>query len=152
MAILLPHYLEDLRRSGLSDETIEVLGFYSGTAAEVEAIVGCNSEQTFCNVAATHDLLLGCAQIKTGRSYHIWVKPRKPIRPQRVNNVEVKCLGSHVLAPPPIYPSGTAYAFQVAPGTLRDFTEAYRVGLLKPALPVSDTAMLKTSIGLEVIR
>jgi hypothetical protein len=37
---LLPHHLEDLQRSGLSDETIDAMGFYSGTAAEVKAILG----------------------------------------------------------------------------------------------------------------
>ncbi len=36
----LPHHLDDLRRSGLSDETIQALGFYSGTATEVKAILG----------------------------------------------------------------------------------------------------------------
>jgi hypothetical protein len=37
---LLPHHMEELRGSGLSDETIEALGFYSGTAAEVKDILG----------------------------------------------------------------------------------------------------------------
>lgn len=37
---LLAHHMEDLQRSGLSGETIEALGFYSGTAAEVKAILG----------------------------------------------------------------------------------------------------------------
>lgn len=37
---LLSHHLADLQRSGLNIETIESLGFYSGTAAEVKAILG----------------------------------------------------------------------------------------------------------------
>ncbi len=37
---LSPHHLEDLRRSGLSDDTIEALGFYSATAAQGKAILG----------------------------------------------------------------------------------------------------------------
>jgi hypothetical protein len=40
MSRLLTHHLEDLQRAGLSDETIEMLGFYSGTAVEVQAILG----------------------------------------------------------------------------------------------------------------
>lgn len=36
---LLPHHMEDLRRSGLTDETIESLGFYSAAAAEVTDIL-----------------------------------------------------------------------------------------------------------------
>ena len=39
MSELLPHHLQDLHRSGLSDETIRGLGFYSGSAAEVRAIL-----------------------------------------------------------------------------------------------------------------
>lgn len=37
---LFSHHLYDLRRSGLSDDTIDALGFYSGTADEVKAILG----------------------------------------------------------------------------------------------------------------
>jgi hypothetical protein len=37
---LFPHHTEDLRRSGLNDETIEALKFYSGTPAHVRAILG----------------------------------------------------------------------------------------------------------------
>jgi putative DNA primase/helicase len=33
-------HLEDLRRSGLTDETIQILGFYSGTAQETELVLG----------------------------------------------------------------------------------------------------------------
>ena len=40
MATLLPRHLDDLRISGLSDETIEALGFYSGDATQVELILG----------------------------------------------------------------------------------------------------------------
>lgn len=38
--ILNPQHLDDLYSSGLTDETIRELGFYSGTAAEVHAILG----------------------------------------------------------------------------------------------------------------
>jgi hypothetical protein len=37
---LLPHHIKDLKRSGLNDETIRHLGFYSGTAADMKAILG----------------------------------------------------------------------------------------------------------------
>lgn len=40
MTHLEPHHLADLRRSGLSDETIEKAGFYSASAEEVKEIVG----------------------------------------------------------------------------------------------------------------
>jgi hypothetical protein len=40
MSELLPHHLQDVQRSGLSDMTIRELGFYSGSAAEVRGILG----------------------------------------------------------------------------------------------------------------
>ena len=116
------------------------------------AVVGCDPEEVFRNFRATCDLLSGCRVIEADRGYYIWGKPRKPVRSQRINSVEVKCLGSHVVAPPPIHPTGTAHVFQVAPGTARDFTEAYRVSFFKSALLISDTAKLKIPSGLEVIR
>lgn len=42
LALLQSNHLEDLRNSGLSDETIEQLGFRSGTAKEVASILGFN--------------------------------------------------------------------------------------------------------------
>lgn len=41
--MLHPHHLDDLRCSGLSDATIAGLGFHSGTADEVKAILGFNA-------------------------------------------------------------------------------------------------------------
>ena len=41
---LIPHHLEGLRYSGLSDETIAALGFYRGTAAEVKTTPGFDAE------------------------------------------------------------------------------------------------------------
>ena len=38
--ILTPNHLEDLRQSGLTDDTIRSLGFYSGTASQINAILG----------------------------------------------------------------------------------------------------------------
>jgi hypothetical protein len=91
-------------------------------------IVGCRSKKTLCNLAATHDPLSGCTVIKSGRSYHTWGKPIKPIGAQRINSVEIKCLGSQVLAPPPTHPTSVAYVFQVATGTVRDCPRSPRWG------------------------
>ena len=123
----------------------------SVSCTENLAIVDCDSEETFCDFATTHDLLSACEVTNTGRSYHICVKPRKPIRSQRVNNVEVKRLGSHVLAAP----QSTLPVPLRLPGclsTVRDFAETYCAGFLNPALLTPDTAMVKAPISLEVIR
>lgn len=40
MKILNPQHLDDLHSSGLTDETITALGFYSGTASQINAILG----------------------------------------------------------------------------------------------------------------
>ena len=73
------------------------------------------SEDDYSRFIATHRLPPDCTLVKTGRGYHIWAKPKKPIRSQRVDGVEIKCLGSYVLAPPSVHPSGSSYVFIVAP-------------------------------------
>lgn len=58
-------------------------------------------------------------RVKTGRGHHLWLKPTKPMRSQRVNGVEIKCLGSYVVAPPSVHPTGALYSFEIPPdGTL----------------------------------
>ena len=79
------------------------------------AVIDCDSEDAYLDFMATHRVPPDCPIVKTGRGYHIWVRPRKPIRSQRVNGVEVKCLGSYVVAPPSIHPSGLPYVFEVSP-------------------------------------
>jgi len=79
------------------------------------AVIDCDSESAFRNFTATHRLTSDCPVVKTGRGYHIWVKPKKPIRSQRVGNVEIKCLGSYIVVPPSTHPSGASYVFQVPP-------------------------------------
>ncbi len=37
--MLLPHHLQDLKKSGLSDETIETLGFYSADQEEIKSLL-----------------------------------------------------------------------------------------------------------------
>ncbi len=54
-------------------------------------------------------------RVKTGRGYHLWLKPVKPIRSQTINGVEIKGIGSYVVAPPSIHPTGAIYSFEVAP-------------------------------------
>jgi hypothetical protein len=53
--------------------------------------------------------------VRTGRGYHLWVRPKRTIPSQRVNGLEVKCVGSYVVAPPSLHPNGVRYTFEVAP-------------------------------------
>jgi len=78
-------------------------------------VIDCDSADAFRSFTATHGLPPGCPVVKTGRGYHIWVKPKKPVSSQRLGNVEIKCLGSYIVAPPSIHPSGAPYVFEVAP-------------------------------------
>ncbi len=79
------------------------------------AAIDIESEDEYFHFIGKYQLPPDCPVVKTGRGYHIWVKPRRPIRSQRVNGIELKCLGSYVVAPPSIHPSGSRYVFQVAP-------------------------------------
>jgi hypothetical protein len=49
---LLSHHIEDIRRSGLTHETIDALGFHSGIAAEIEAIPGSRTEHRLHSAAS----------------------------------------------------------------------------------------------------
>ena len=62
------------------------------------ALIDCESDAVFRNFSATRDVPPRYPLVKTGRGYHIWVKPKKPIKsPRCVNGVEIKCLGSYVV-------------------------------------------------------
>jgi hypothetical protein len=74
-----------------------------------------DTADAFYSFLQTHPEAGSWPRSRTGRGHHIWVKPRKPVRSQRLDGVEVKCLGSYVVAPPSIHPNGTDYTFEVAP-------------------------------------
>lgn len=57
-------------------------------------------------------LLKNAPVIRTGRGYHVWFKPKRPVNTFSVDSVEVKGLGSLVVVPPSIHPSGVAYQFE----------------------------------------
>jgi hypothetical protein len=50
--------------------------------------------------------------IRTSRGYHVWFKPKKPVKSFSRDGVEVKGLGSLLVVPPSIHPSGIAYQFE----------------------------------------
>jgi len=79
------------------------------------AAIDFDSEDEYSHFIAKHRLPVDCPVVKTRRGQHIWVKPRKPIRSQRINGIEIKCLGGYVVAPPSVHPSGSPYVFIVAP-------------------------------------
>ena len=57
-------------------------------------------------------LLKDAPTIRTSRGYHVWFKPRKPVKSFTGNGIEVKGLGSIVVVPPSIHPSGARYEFE----------------------------------------
>jgi len=79
------------------------------------AVIDCDSEDVYSDFIASHQLPPDCPIVKTSRGYHIWMKPKKPIRSQRVGSIEIKCLGSYIVVPPSLHPSGVSYVFQVPP-------------------------------------
>ena len=72
-----------------------------------------DSEDAFETFLNSHPKAAVWPRVKTRRGYHLWVKPKKPIRSQRVGDVDVKCLGTYVNALPSIQPSAFAYLFEV---------------------------------------
>jgi len=57
----------------------------------------------------------GAPVIRTGRGYHVWFKPKRPVNSFTQNGIEVKGLGSLIAIPPSVHPSGTEYQFVKPP-------------------------------------
>ena len=57
----------------------------------------------------------GAPVVRTGRGYHIWFKPKRPISSFTQDGIEVKGLGSLIAIPPSIHPSGAEYQFVKPP-------------------------------------
>jgi hypothetical protein len=57
-------------------------------------------------------ILKDAPTIRTSRGYHVWFKPKKPVKSFSRDGVEVKGLGSLLVVPPSIHPSGIAYQFE----------------------------------------
>lgn len=109
--------------------TADVLGHWlakPGTnwgvrCGEKLAVLDFDSDDSFHSFLEAHPEANSWPRVKTGRGFHLWVRPKKPIRSQRLNAIEIKGVGSYVVAPPSIHPSGVPYAFEVVPdGSLPD--------------------------------
>jgi len=57
----------------------------------------------------------GAPVIRTGRGYHIWFKPKRPVSSFNRDDIEIKGLGSIIAIPPSIHPSGAEYQFVKPP-------------------------------------
>ena len=53
----------------------------------------------------------GAPVVRTGRGYHIWFKPTRPVASFIWDGVEIKGLGSLIAVPPSIHPNGARYQF-----------------------------------------
>ncbi|MCX8125849.1 MAG: bifunctional DNA primase/polymerase, partial [Dehalococcoidia bacterium] len=58
------------------------------------------------------DILRGAPIVRTGRGYHVWFKPKTPVKSFNVDGIEVKGLGNLLVVPPSIHPSGAEYVFE----------------------------------------
>lgn len=79
------------------------------------AVLDIDSHEKFDAFLKTHPVLAGCPRVRTARGGHIWFKPKRPLPSQRLEDVELKCLGSYIVAPPSTHPSGRPYTFEVVP-------------------------------------
>jgi hypothetical protein len=53
----------------------------------------------------------GAPIVRTGRGYHIWFKPKRPVTSFNWDGIEIKGLGSLIAIPPSVHPSGAEYQF-----------------------------------------
>ncbi len=57
-------------------------------------------------------ILKDAPTIRTSRGYHIWFKPKKPAHRFSRGGIKVKGLGSLLVVPPSVRPSGAEYYFE----------------------------------------
>jgi hypothetical protein len=69
------------------------------------AVLDFDCQDTYHKFARKHALPPGCPVVRTGRGFHIWGKPLKPMGSQRLDGIEVKCMGSYIVAPPSAHPN-----------------------------------------------
>ena len=50
--------------------------------------------------------------IRTSRGYHVWFKPKTPVKSFSKDGIEIKGMGSLIVIPPSIHPSGSEYYFE----------------------------------------
>ena len=70
------------------------------------AVIDFDSEDDYFGIITALELPPDCPVV---------VKPKKPIRSQRVGSIEIKCLGSYVVAPYSVHPCSVPYVFRVLP-------------------------------------
>ena len=71
----------------------------------------CDYGEALHTITVSRDLPTSCPVVKTGRGDHVWLKPSRPIRSQRLNDVEMKCPGTYVVDLPSIQPSSITHLF-----------------------------------------
>ena len=69
------------------------------------AVLDCDCQDAYHKFAREHALPPGYPVVRTGRGFHIWGKPLKPMRSQRLDGTGAKCIGSYIVAPPSVHPN-----------------------------------------------
>jgi hypothetical protein len=84
MTTIKPHHLDDLRRSGLSNYTIEALGFYSATEPEVKTILGFDAGEGLAIPYPAVGIADPFARVKPDEPLVINGRPAKYLSPKGV--------------------------------------------------------------------
>ena len=53
----------------------------------------------------------GTPIVKTGRGYHIWLRPMQSTKTQHITGGDIKGEGGYVVAPPSVHATGAIYSF-----------------------------------------
>lgn len=56
-----------------------------------------------------------CPVVRSARGGHVWFRPKAPVRSCYLAGLELKGVGSYIMAPPSIHPSGCLYVFDREP-------------------------------------
>ncbi len=78
------------------------------------AVLDFDSEQAYVDfVSRNIDILTGdYPVVRTGRGYHLWFQPVRPLKSHAYDGVDLKAENSYVVCPPSIHSNGRRYIWQ----------------------------------------
>jgi hypothetical protein len=78
-------------------------------------VIDIDDPQRFEALVSSGAIPRECPVVGSSRGGHIWFKPKEPVHSRNFPRMELKGVGSYIVAPPSIHPSGWQYQFLTAP-------------------------------------
>lgn len=113
------------------------------------AVMDFDCQDAYRKSARKRTLPPSCPVVRTGRGFHIWGKPLKPMRLQRLDGIEVKCIGFYIVAPSSAHPNQDNHCKPLR-SCSGNFSRWYQV--LRPCVEVDNEQNQPRAVQCETVR